>query len=373
MVTEQLIESVKHVDQFQWRDLLIVAVVAGANTLLVSQLPLLSGKPMPLLMSSLFDKHMMTNEFTWSLESLGPFGTLLLCLLVKWITTLFAMSLPTPTGVVAPSMIIGALIGRCFILMVPEDWRDAMLITPDSMSVTDDTRGALIARFAIIGASAYTSAICRTFAMAITVFEVLALPNAVVPLACATLTGIFVANQVALPFFDCNLMARGLSGIVGLTSTDQSLEPVFKCMRRVNIQSDCLMGRATVQSIRTLLKISVDDDFPIVQCFDDGGDAILVGSVSRVSLLEILTKVGASGKDPDFTIDLLDPELKRPRSTGHPPLVKACPAHVEADTTMKDLFVVMKATTIDEPMFVTSEGCLVGVVHFSELCKGTNQ
>merc|ERR1740130_2121278 len=153
--------------------------------------------------------------------------------------TILALSLPTPTGAVAPCMIIGAMIGRLFISCFPVEWRDAMIVSANGGIVTDEDRGAFVARFAIVGASAFSSGVTRTFAMAITIFEVLSLPNIELPLAFATLVSIFVANQVSLPFFDCNLVARGLAGISVISSTVRRLEPVSSVMHRIQL-SECL-------------------------------------------------------------------------------------------------------------------------------------
>merc|ERR1719223_1986996 len=71
------------------------------------------------------------------------------------------------------------------------NWSDVMNGTYKPIS--PDVLGAFAARFAIVGAGAFCTAVTGCFSMAITIFEVLALPNAVLPIACASL----VANRIS--------------------------------------------------------------------------------------------------------------------------------------------------------------------------------
>merc|ERR1712232_376443 len=112
-------------------------------------------------------------------------------------------------------MIIGALIGHVYYSLIPLSVQD-MLLGP-----TDDTEGmrsAFMARCAIVGAAAFCAAVTRAFSVAITVFEVLALQNSVLPLSSASLMAIFVANEIDPGgFFDHILLAKGFAGVPVIT------------------------------------------------------------------------------------------------------------------------------------------------------------
>jgi len=350
---------------FQWRDLALCAVVTIINTVWSAYLPLLNGKPQPALLSLLFDKNLMADAGAYAVWPWGVFGTMLLCLAMKWCCTIMALSLPTPTGVVAPTMIIGALIGRCFVMLIP-DWAQEALIATDGGPVTDELKGAFAARFAIIGAAAFCAAVCRAFAMAITVFEVLALPNAVLPLCSSTLMAIFVANKVELPFFDKNLAGRGLGGIPAMTFGEAADAPAFSIMKRINVDRDCLSHKCRLLEMHELLRRHKDCEyFPIIRFLEEG-EGILMGCIDRKGIHKILDMLDPSGTSPGTMIDLMDPELQRP-SDGGTPLVEGCPPTAKPSTTAKEVYLMMKVAHGENIIYVTREGALLGEITFASL------
>jgi len=359
---------------FEYRDLVMVAAITVINTLVAGALPILGGKPEPVLISMLFDKNLDSSDAADLGLPGGSFSTLLLCFVAKWFTTALALSLPTPTGAVAPTMIIGGLLGRVFVMLMPSDLRDFLLSNEDGSAVTDDQRGAFMARFAIVGACAFSSGVTRTFAMTITIFEALALPGVEMSLSISTLLSIWVANNVSLPFFDMNLVGRGLLGIPAITSSKRRLRPVFSIMRRI-MPGQCATVVTTVRDLRTLLATTDEDLFPIVHMSEatevkaslDPAAVRLAGSATRYALQHILDDLDPKFSNPDMAVDLLDP-IHQEAQLEHE-LVQCCPLQVHADTTLRDVYIIMKATA-ENALFVTSNGLLVGVVYFSELLDG---
>jgi len=346
-----------------WRDIFLVAVVTCLNSILSAKLPLLHGKSQPALLSMLFDKHLWTKTEEWSLESVGPECTLGLCLLFKVVMTTLALSLPTPTGVVAPSMIMGGLLAHCMASVVPRDYWD-MFLTMDDGPVTDQVYSAFLARSAIVGACAFSVGVCRTFAMAITVFELLAIPDSVVSLSCACLVSIGVANRVALPFFDRNLVSKGITGVPALTSTDHSLTAVATLMHRIDLEKDCLQVHATYEQVTTIVESTHGEiDIPIIQNLPGSIDAILVGSITRTKLQKIMDD---GWENEDEPIDLF--ELPDPTQAS---LVNRTPLAVPPDTTMREVYIMLRVTggifRRQMRTFVTQHSRLVGSVDFQHL------
>mmetsp|Transcript_36295 Transcript_36295/g.104268 ORF Transcript_36295/g.104268 Transcript_36295/m.104268 type:complete len:748 (+) Transcript_36295:54-2297(+) len=351
---------------FQWRDLFLCALVTALNTVWAGYLPLLNGKPQPLLISNLFDKNLMMETDTWVLPQLGVVGTLMACLAMKWFMTIMSLSLSMPTGVVAPTMIIGALIGRTYGFLIPDSIKDILLTNTAGEPGNEEEYGAFMARFAIIGAASFCAAVCRAFAMAITVFEVLALPGAVLPLCSATLTAIFVANQVELPFFDKNLAGRGLGGIPALTFTDHAEAPAFSIMKKIDVFKDCLMWKTRLFDMHEILKAQPDTKyFAVVRPIDDG-DAVLMGSMSRAQVDKIISSLDPDGNKPETPVDLMDPELQRP-ADGSDPLIEGCPPHVSPSTLVREVYLIMKVAHGENIVYVTRDGCLLGSITFASL------
>jgi len=362
----------KFVTNFTWKDLVLVAVVCLINTVWAAYLPMLNGKPQPALMSHLFDKTLVATSDEWVVGPFGVFGTMLLCFVMKWCTTIMALSLPTPTGVVAPAMIIGALIGRCFVLLIPEFVQDFLLAGPNGEAPTEDIKGAFMARCAILGAAAFCAAVCRAFAMAITVFEVLTLPNTVLPLCSATLAAIFVANKIELPFFDRNLAGRGLYGISALSFGTLGDEPAFSIMDKVNTVNDCLQYKTRLFDMHELLKRHPEEHtFPIVRMIDEnhGSDAILVGTMPRECIEQVIRMMDPKGVTPEMMVDLMVPWLQHPPDNGVP-LVHGCPPTVSPSQTAKDVYLMMKVAHGDNLVYVVREGCILGKVTFEKIMRG---
>jgi H+/Cl- antiporter ClcA len=357
----------------QWKDLAQVVVVVALNTFLAAQLPLLGGKPQPLLISTLFDKNLIADVDTWSLPAVGPLGTMFLCYLMKFSMTILSLTLPISAGMVAPVMIIGGLLGRCYGLMMPDALLDFLLSVPgQTTEITQAQRGALLARFAIVGAAAHATAVSRAFAMAITVYEVLTLPSSVLPLCTSCLAAIFVANKVSLPFFDMNLTGRGLGGISALTHTDHASKSATCIMRHLDAASDCLHERSTVGEIRDILRFSHEDihEFAILQNVEnsqnkvavDGVASLLKGTISR-SALE--TMVGPSQPQND-EIHLLAKEFTTSKDGVTQPLVCVNPQSVTPDALVSDVYIILKAIDA-ETVYVIDVNCTLGVISYKEL------
>lgn len=355
---------------FQWRDLFQVTVVVVLNTVISANLPLLHGKPQPLLLSTLFDKtiNLPERQADWALDWLGPVMTMFCCYLFKAGITILSLCLPISAGMVAPVMIIGGLLGRTYGMLLPIPLLNFLLSTPgNEAAVTDDDRAALIARLAIVGAAAHATAVSRAFAMAITVYEVLTLPESILPLCVSCLAAIFVANKVSLPFFDMNLTGRGLGGITALSQTDHANKSATCIMRAIDSDADALHAVVSVQEIRDLLSKSDNvQQFPIVQNLSssrvsDGVVPTLKGCISRKFLVELIQ--GETKPNKDF--NLLAPELTL-CVNGHRAPVCLNPQTVTPDAFVRDVYIVMKASEA-EAVFVIEDNALIGIIEWREL------
>jgi len=285
------------------------------------------------------------------------------------------LTLPISAGVVAPMMVVGGLVGRIYGMLMPEWFVNFLLSAPGQpySAITDDERGALIARFAIVGAAAHATAVTRAFAMAITVYEVLTLPSTLLPLCSSCLAAIFVANKIALPFFDMNLTGRGLGGITALTQ-DRANKSVTCIMKHLDGGDDCLHEHSSVHEIRCILDATDKDThhYAILQnvaCgFAPEGHhncaSLLKGCITRESLELVLDRAG--NKSAKYEIHLLAADLTTPQAVDTEPLICLNPQHVTPDSMVKDVYIIMKASEA-EAVYVIENNCLLGVITWEQV------
>lgn len=382
-----------------YRDVLLVAAVTAANTVVMMSMPLFGGRPQPTLTSVLFDKTLLDNADAWMLPFTNPLGTMIIGLLMKWLFSCLALSLPTPTGVVAPAIILGGLIGRIYAMCLPAWWIESLItVSPGSSLTLQDHYGAFVARSSIIGATAFVAGITRAFTMCVTIFEVLALPNSVLPLCSSTMASIFVANKIALPFFDANLFARGMGGISAITSLDHHMTSVTKVMEPIHSGS-CITQLTNARQLRNLLQTCAAHYFPIVRLIEltglesDGrGDMMLVGGMSRVNMEKLLRLI-EQGNSPtalsphplhatplhgmesleDAPLDMLDPELQVPavgddRDQRHSALVDGTPLCINTYTTCKEAYLLLRQANVHH-VWVVDSGRLQGALTLEGLIK----
>jgi len=356
-----------------WRDLIQITAVVILNTVLADSLPLLNGRPQPLLLSKLFDKNLLSQS-DWVVTGLTPCMTMICCFLMKFVVTILALCLPNPAGVVAPAMIIGGLLGRVFGMCLPEAIIKLVLEIPpgneNTPEVWNEALGAFMARLAIVGAAAFCAGVCRAFAMAITVFEVLAMPESVLPLCSASLAAITVANRIALPYFDTNLMGRGLGGISALTQTKKATEPAFTIMKRLGME-DCLQESMTVAEVRKLIDETDDDVYAIAQSLSahwHDCQGILKGSIRRNNVEKLLADHARGG--PEAVIDFRNAQLQRPTEVINgpplPPMVEGTPLCVVPLTTLQEVYLLMKITR-STMVYVCEHNLLFGEIKWKEL------
>ncbi|CAJ1436063.1 unnamed protein product [Effrenium voratum] len=335
-------------------DLFLVAAVTVMNNRMGYWLPLLA-EPQPVLISTIFDKTLLDGPvLPEAVPAATASGKWALCLTFKWFTTVAALSLALPAGVVAPSLVIGGLLGRLFAQLLPDSLVEFLLYT--GTPVTDLQRGAFLARLAMVGAGAFSAAVCRALALAVVVFETLALPNSVLPLICSALTAIFVANRVALSFFDASLWPS-LSSIPAITYSYKSLVPAVKVMRVLR-PIECLPQMATRSKLLQALATG-RRYFPVLRYSNGAASSASVGflrgTVSRENLLRVLELEDG----PDSEWDLLASRFVAPENGE--PLVETCPTCVTPCSTVKDVFLLLKLVDSDV-IYVADRGQLLGAI-----------
>ncbi|CAJ1342491.1 unnamed protein product [Effrenium voratum] len=353
-------------EQRHWRDLIFVAFAAILDVALLWNLPLLKGRRQPDLLNTLFSKEFFARE-DWAAEDLGVELTLWAALAAKLVTTLLALALPVPTGVVAPSMVLGALLMRAICTQLPDGFFTPLLRQEDDL-------GAFLARLSILGASAFSCAVVRAYGVAITTFEAMALSNMGVPLSLSSLTAIFVADLISLPFFDTALVRKGWQGVSQMTCTNHAEEPAFLVMQP-HSEFISLPEMASLEHVDAALRATpLEFSFPVIST-DDHLSALhphhhlLRGTISREALAEVKRRLEASQeKEPqeeDKHVSLLSLRWEDSQRFGQL-LADILPLSVDPLATVQELYMTLKVVR-KEVAYVTAHGVLLGRVGFKEL------
>eukprot|EP00972_Heterocapsa_arctica_P094219 13894975-Heterocapsa_arctica.AAC.1 len=80
--------------------------------------------------------------------------------------------------------------------------------------------------------------------------------------------------------------------------------------------------------MHTLLRKSKDEYFAIVKPTENDPDAaLLVGSISRIALDELIVKLDPKANNPDMIVDLSDSALQTPADGSVDPVVTGSPPH----------------------------------------------
>ncbi|CAE8699260.1 unnamed protein product, partial [Polarella glacialis] len=197
------------------RDFLIFSLVGvGGAALQSSGLgPLLELNAGPLL-TDLFS----TNSAASLSSDQVSIGMLLGVCLAKFVYTLVALTLPVPSGVVAPSLVLGAFLGRLTSAVIPLPVK--LFLAPS----TDFAQYEAI--FTIVGATAFCGSVCRVHSVVVTVFELIAVPRLILPLVMATITANYCGNKVGPSIFDSILLMKKIPAMPTLTASFKALQPV---------------------------------------------------------------------------------------------------------------------------------------------------
>jgi len=211
-----------------------------------------------------------------------------LFLVLKWVLTVLALSLPLPSGCIVPSYVLGALIGRTF----------ANLVLRLFSAVSGEAHHALYMRveFSFIGATAFTAAVCRSFSVVIVMFEMVGGTQVVfLQLGVASIVAIYAANLVAPSIFEASAVLKGLPQIPEPRTLFDAWEAVSTAMRWDVPQVPERFGPGTEGS-RLLTKVL--EKYPQAQEFAvlSGGpeaqsEPYLLGCVERATV-EALVRSG---------------------------------------------------------------------------------
>jgi len=265
-------------------DLALLAAV-GTSVVLLAAFEPLFGMGTAVILKRLFGVAALPG----TMMGAGPLPGLLLLLAAKFAATAATIRLPLPGGCVAPSLVLGAVAGRAYAQLL---WAGGVAHPQDAASL------------AIIGASAFTASVCRTYSIVIVVFELLAVPSMILPLSLATLLSMAVAEAVSPSIFDSISGFKGLPNLV--MRTDQWSGKTVEALMQTSFDALVLPRMCRVSYVRGFLQQATSGDrvlgaVGIVERYDVHDSPYLLGTAKTSSLVDFFAETQAMN---DQVIDL---------------------------------------------------------------------
>lgn len=258
----------------KWLDPILVAVIVSTLTYWPGEFAransidelvvLFSGDPLPSAW------HSVSKFFTLSM----------LCVIYSFLLPL-CITLQIPTGVWLPTFIAGAAFGRLF---------------GEILSATGISTAVVPGAYALAGAAAFAGAATRTVSAAVITIEITGSIPMMLPIFCAVLVSIGVANLLPeQSVYDTLLVVSGLP-YLPLVDFDHSLvagdvvEPLLVFVTK----------RTTVAKLLLALQRMPDQDIPVV---NNEFEMRLLGLVSSASIKDLIRHYYEVNNLPDLPVD----------------------------------------------------------------------
>eukprot|EP00929_Paragymnodinium_shiwhaense_P027558 TRINITY_DN16157_c0_g1_i1.p1 TRINITY_DN16157_c0_g1~~TRINITY_DN16157_c0_g1_i1.p1 ORF type:complete len:856 (-),score=76.19 TRINITY_DN16157_c0_g1_i1:277-2844(-) len=237
----------------------------------------------------------LTVDEAWEGVPAGLAFTLLLC--VKTWLTMFLLVLPLPSGCIVPLYLIGAILGRAFGEL-------AAIAFPNYVWVT------FRSDLSLVGATAVTAAVCRSFSVVVVVVELLGLHDRVLPLSAAAIFAINVANLYSPSIFEAILRAKRLPGAPQARTIMDGVEPVSMVMQSISVPvlpETLGLGEEGVALLQRLLQHRAEAHYFVVTNGSPGDydTSVVVGLVARSDAEKLAESPAPADEDVKISRDVI--------------------------------------------------------------------
>ncbi|CAG5129965.1 unnamed protein product, partial [Candidula unifasciata] len=213
----------------------------------------------------------------WNHPLTNIYVTLVLYIVMTFITAVFSNTLPIPAGVFVPVFTMGAAFGR----LVGESmaaWFPEGIMSGDSM------KKIIPGGYAVVGAASLSGSVTRTISTAVIVFEVTGQISHILPAVISVLIANAVANLLQPSFYDSIIKLKKLPYLPDIISTKSNAWLLYVedfMVRDVKFIS----FDATYADLQELIMNTKHRSYPLV---DSKSSMILLGSIQRFELERIL-------------------------------------------------------------------------------------
>ncbi|XP_031572217.1 chloride channel protein 2-like [Actinia tenebrosa] len=213
----------------------------------------------------------------WDGANTNIYVTLVIFIVLKFLMTAVAVSLPIPAGVFFPVFLIGAafgrLVGEAMATWFPNGIRDGDIVSP-----------VVPGGYAVVGAAAMAGAVTHTISTSVIVFELTGQIVHILPVMIAVLIANAIAQWLQPSFYDSIIQIKSLPYLPDLTTTGVYDIMVADIMK-TNLYY--MTYQSTYAELKQLLEASDHRSYPLVDAPDS---MILLGSIQRPQLISLLNQ-----------------------------------------------------------------------------------
>lgn len=222
----------------------------------------------------------------WKHPSVNIFVTLVIFIIVHFVTTIFAITLPVPCGVFMPVFLTGAAFGR----LVGESMAAWY---PDGFYEGDTVYRIVPGGYAVVGAASLAGAVTHTISTAVIVFELTGQISHILPVMIAVLIANAIAQWLQPSIYESIIEIKDLPYLPELNSTKKKFYKIFVSdFMQKDVQF--ISYSTSYKALNSILETSQFKSYPLV---DSPKSMILIGSVQRGVLETMLRQSSALSQD----------------------------------------------------------------------------
>ena len=238
----------------------------------------------------------------WITQHTGIFVNMSIFMLMTFLTSIVAATLPVPTGVLIPAFKIGAAFGR----LVGE----AVYVFFPSGFASSATRLIVSGGYATVGAAAFSGAVTHTISISVIVFEMTGQITHIIPVLISVLIANAIASLLQPSCYDSIIMIKKLPYLPDILPSSSNAYKVYveDFMLRDVKYIWCGMS---YRELREVLKDGKKlRSFPLV---DNPRQMILLGSIQRTELINAIELLIGKDRRIEMAIKRHEAEMERLR------------------------------------------------------------
>jgi H+/Cl- antiporter ClcA len=275
------------------------------------------------------------------LEEPRVFLALIVFIIEKLIITAIIAAMPVTSGVLGPSMMIGAAVGRLIGEVTVLFWKD---VVPGG--------------YAVVGATALSAGVTRSLSPIVVMFELTGQLSFMVPTMIASVLAVGIGDLFNKSIYDTILYLRGLPYLGSIRNPENYKLTAADVMRT---KLDWIAINMTAKELSDAISKSKHEIYPVVE---DSVSLNFLGSATRQQLLKYLEHL--FHKDPSTKTEDLDTASNPNKDMQFP--IDESAFSVSSTTKLGKLHFLISTVGLSHA-WVLSRRKLVGVVTKRDLIK----